>query len=207
MRAGKSCTSEGFGELQQEGLCLLSEEGPSQPEWRSPYRNDKKLANLVWAHGPSGQFIRLIAHPETLRLMIADGLNRTVGDYCGLIHGDVLNRTRGLLAAHALFQGLNRPCLEPGRDDEILIYVIAPESGFMYPENARHEGIGPTPWARPKDSVFVVYVDLKDAMYRTASGHQIATAGSILFWEWVLWDKSDPSLPADYRERYSRWIW
>lgn len=139
--------------------------------------------------------------------MVGDSWNRGLGDYCGLVHGDVPNRTRGLLSAHALSRGVKRPCLDVGRDDQILIYVLSPDDSFVYPTNARTSGIGPTPWVKPKDSVFVVYVDPHNGTYKSASAQEFETAGTILFWEWVRWDETNHELPADYSRRYATWVW
>jgi hypothetical protein len=174
---------------------------------RTTYANDPALANLVWALDGAKRHVRLASDPSTIRRLEESQLFAAIGDYCGLIHGAVPNGTRGLLAAHALFQGLNRPCLAPGRDAQIYVFVLNPDCSFVFHRSWKLTGTGPTKITKPDGSVFVVYADLVEGEYVTATGTKIATGGSVLFWEWVLADTAQSNLPVDHETRYVRRIW
>jgi hypothetical protein len=172
------------------------------------FENDEALANVVWAVNREKCHVQLAVDHETIRRLAESKLFGPIGDYCGLIHGKVPNDgTQGLLAAHALFQGLQRPCVVKGRDDEICIYILNPDRSFIYGAGELRRGVGPRRLPKPDDSVFVVYADLKPMTYRTVSGKEIATGGQILFWEWVLAEIESPTFPAGYGRRYKTRIW
>lgn len=107
------------------------------------YENDPGLANVVWALNPERKHIRLSVDVETIRRLRDSRLFAPIGEYCGLIHGAVPNGTPGLIAAHALFQGLQRPRTTIGRDDEIYVYVLNPEHSYFYGPGEVHRATGP----------------------------------------------------------------
>jgi hypothetical protein len=134
------------------------------------------------------------------------GLNAKIGEYCGLVHGAIPNGTLGLLEAHALFQGLKRPCLMLGHDADICVYVLSSASTFVYRANVKNKSVGPERYPKPDASVFVVYANLSMRQNQSESG-QVALDGVILFWEWILADQDQPLLPAQHGSRYVKRIW
>jgi len=172
----------------------------------SPSGNDPEVPNLVWAKGIDQQRIALIADSSTVRRLEDGGLNAKIGEYCGLIHGAVAQGI-GLINAHALFRGLKRPCISEGRDCEIYAYVLSAPHTFIYPRNAKYSGVGPVVSQKPTASVFVAYVDIKPIEADLKSAGLVNVDGSVLYWEWVLSDPQEPSLPQNFSERYNTRIW
>jgi hypothetical protein len=171
-------------------------------------QNDPNLPNVVWALDHNRQNVQLSANPGTILRLEDDHVNAKIGEYLAIICGFGSQETVGLLSAYALFQGLKRPCIQLGRDDEICVYVMSPEFTYQYPAEVKNSESGrPVRRPKPDRSVFVAYADLKPGEYTTKSGKKFATAGSILFWEWLLADRDRPEMPADYNDRYTRKLW
>jgi len=170
-------------------------------------RNNSERPNLVWAWGLDQNPILLGADPQTIRLLEDDHLNSNIGEFLGLVHGDVPDGTRGLESAYALYQGVKRPCVMPGKDEEVCAYVLNPDRTYTYPRDAKHSGAGPTRVAKPLRSVFVTYAYLGPSQLASASGSMTETKGIISFWEWVLADTADSLLPRECATRYTRKIW
>lgn len=169
--------------------------------------NDPALASIVWAVNREREHIRLYVDPETVKRLHESRLFGALGDYCGLIHGCVPGGTDGLVAAQALFQGLQRPRQGLSRDDDTCIYVLNPDQAFWYGPGELRRDAGPRALPKPHDSVFVVYAELKPKTYVTVSGQEIAAGGEIRNWEWVLSEIEDPTLPAGFQRRYATRHW
>lgn len=104
------------------------------------------------------------------------------------------DNSRGILDAHAVFQGLNRPHIEEDGDKSVYIYIVKPKYTYEYvPDMA-------TTCRRklaPEGAVFAVYVKLNEE----------GTGGEIFNWEFVKCDPQDQSLPEDHENRYDERRW
>jgi len=181
-------------------------------------RSNKVTPNIVLALAPSdkNELIELYVSPETIRQFMDDNLNAKIGEYCGLVHGNVDEWTEtggsqeggtyGLLEAHALFQGIKRPRTGQGKDESILIYVMNHAHTYIYQNNNRFSVTGPTRARRPSHSVFVAYVELLEEPELGMKGGSEA-AGRVLFWEWVRSSDDDPLLPVSCETRYTKRHW
>jgi hypothetical protein len=167
--------------------------------------NSRDTLNVVRAALPDdrSKVVSVEAAPETLRAMVKDRWNSKIGEYLGLVHGNVRIRarldlepfdapTQGLLAAQACFTGLRRPMGTSPNGDKVAVYVI--QSIWTYrspdPYDAAVREVAPL------NAVFTVAVDFTDA-----------SAGQVISWEWVLAAKDDTSLPENYQTRYARRHW
>ncbi|MDE0177894.1 MAG: hypothetical protein OXP36_04795 [Gammaproteobacteria bacterium] len=156
--------------------------------------NDPDKPNLVWAKGRCETEVQLEVSSEVLRNLEDGRVNSKIGEYWGLIHGATPNGT-GLIDAHALFRGVQRPrSFEDREDEEIFAYIKKPSFNFTFPH--KHGGY-PIPESTPTNSVFAVYVEF----YGEAKG---CVSGNVLYWEWIL---ADGDLPKDHADRYSERIW
>ena len=189
--------------------------------------NDPHRQSIVWAPSLESprKFVRLITDRETIKGMMDGKFNAGLGQYCGLIHGNIWaaaddaaagsEGTGGLLDAVALFQGLERPMIDVGMDRTIYVYVTNPNCTYFYPKKDEFTGKGPTRGDAPKCSVFTVFVEFgRDAVLRLPSRflerfsdieHELA--GVIHYWEWTPSDNSEPELPENYDTRYHRKVW
>lgn len=180
-------------------------------------RNDPKSPNIVLAPSPTDKtkILKLVCEPETLRNQIQDKLRGKLGEYCGLIHGNLVedskegyssNGTNGLLDAIALFKGIKRPRFLCYSDEDIYIYILNPTNSYTY----QYRSIGPFITEKPKDSVFAVYVEMtrffslfpKEIIIQL---NQQDVCGKILFWEWV--KSEDNVMPDGHGFRYAQQIW
>jgi hypothetical protein len=180
-------------------------------------RSDRSRPNIVLAPAPNNKenIIELYCHPQTLQQVIDDNLNAKLGEYCGLIHGNVLELgdeggTNGLLEATALFRGLKRPMELPGLDGKIYVYITNPQCSYLYPIEKKYEGIGVTPTTKPKDSVFATYVDITNDFEKYGINKEKIRGniqGIVLFWEWVLNSKENQNFPENCDSRYVQKVW
>ena len=169
-----------------------------------------------------GLLVRLYANPNTLRAFLDDRMNAKLGEYCGLVHGNVLESTpdgsveggtNGLLDSVALFRGIQRPMVGAGLDKDVYVYVTNPLNSYIYPLSERLTDAGPTRVPRPNSSVFVTYVELGQRASGQLAGWAIDSPkcagldGVIHGWEWVLSSPDDARLPDRYQTRYQDWIW
>ncbi|GEM_PF-1772234 len=193
--------------LRKLGL-TTSEKSPNVMNIIQPTtRSNRSTPNVVLAPHPEDRvkYVELSAHPDIIRKFMDLSLNAKIGEYCGLVHGNVeeanptcdMQGTNGLLDSFALFKGLKRPFKDTGHDGEIYIYITNPKHTYIYPEKDRYSVVGPTRLSQPIDSVFATYVSFKEDK----------TSGIILDWEWVLADKRCNTLPAFYDVRYDERIW
>lgn len=185
--------------------------------------NDPHRANLIWARSPEDphHFICLVAPPSVIRPMQDDHMNAAIGQFCGLIHGNIVlpmngtapaPSTVGLVGAHALYRGLRRPLIEYGRDSDFYAYTMNPPRSYIYPIQDRNKGLGPVAVEKPKDSVFVTYVDFaQETLDRHMADMQLNddsdVRGVIPWWEWVPASGEEPFLPEDYGTRYGEEVW
>jgi hypothetical protein len=168
--------------------------------------------NVVYAWAPSDRETRisLYAPKGLLRGMLDDGWNAKFGQYAGLIHG--YGQSEGLLGAHHLYRGLNRPHSGWLRDGMIYAYVISPSITYTYPEDRRYTGEGPLADEPPPDSVFVVYADIPDdpgliSKHLPDVLQEAGVRGILCDWEWIKADPTNPSLPEDHAARYGGPVW
>lgn len=189
-----------------------------------PGINDPKVPNIVWAPSPSDrdQLLRLFVNPETIRIMTDDRRNAGVGQYAGLVHGNIQCvgvdnvprwvNTGGLRAANACFRGIKRKMIAPFRDKQVFVYVINPEYDYVFP--GRFSDLGPNQVQRPLNSVFTVFVSLhpddiaaaEGAMGKFLLGGE-RIDGLVQNWNWTFCDKDDADLPDDWRNRYDERMW
>ena len=75
----------------------------------------------------------------------------------------------------------------PGEDSDIYVFVLTPPHSYEFPEQTKHSGMGAQPAAKPHDSVFVVYAEIKPIAAEITANlpaeirEQIT--GSINYWE------------------------
>ncbi|ADP97772.1 hypothetical protein [Marinobacter adhaerens] len=101
----------------------------------------------------------------------------------------------GVKHACSLFQGINRPYKDNGRDGEIFVYIVKPK--FFY-EYIAHMVCVAQRQEVPEDALFAIYVNFEDPDYND---------GVILGWEWIPADTQDCYLPEDHEERYEKRVW
>jgi hypothetical protein len=111
----------------------------------------------------------------------------------------VAGQLLGLSAAHALFQGIERPLAEDDDGENVLAYVTKPQ--FMYKYDPDMVSVA-LKVPVPQDVVFVVYVRLN-----SPNGDPKAMIGTITHWGFVEADENDPTLPTDYASRYRSRLW
>lgn len=171
-------------------------------------RSRRETPNVVLAPAPHARedIIELQADPGLLQAYVDRGLNYRLGEYCGLVHGNVREQlssdqwvehggTLGLLAATALFQGVQRPLDRVANDEDVYAYVTSPGWSYAYPQRSRHGDFGPLRIPKPDNSVFVTFASIREGQNR------------ILHWEWTLASPKEPSLPDQYATRYYRKVW
>ena len=182
--------------------------------------NDPEHARCVWAKTPTTgtqfqgkPFVRLAVHQETIKSLCDGILNAKLGEYCGLIHGNVWGEaenqegTSGLINPVAIFKGLKRPMISPGIDQSVYVYVTNPDVNYYWPEERKFSGEGPILAPVPVDSVFVTFVsfrksDLDDVSESIAGTELRETDGVVMFWEWTKASPNVPQFPYDYDNRY-----
>lgn len=166
--------------------------------------------------------MRLFTHPETIRLMLGDVRNAAMGQYAGLVHGEVQGQTDagepytagtgGLVMAVALFRGIKRPCIDSDTDGRIYVYVTNPRVDFIWPEDRRFAAAGPIRIAPPKMSVFTTFVVFEAEMVAAQRDAIDANGGGpvdgiIVNWEWTLASAKDQRLPDDFDSHYEERVW
>lgn len=186
--------------------------------------SDPSKPQFVVAPSPAdpNKPVILFTHPETICLMLGDTRNAAMGQYAGLVHGEILAQTEagetysagtgGLAQAIALFRGIKRPCVQNGTDSLIHIYVTNPRVDFMWPEDRRYSARGPMRLAPPKMSVFTTFVIFDPDMVRKHRDAIDASGGGpvdgiILNWEWTLASPTDRRLPDEFDSRYEERVW
>lgn len=100
----------------------------------------------------------------------------------------------GIRRAHAIFQGLKRPCTSPGKDGQFYTYVTKPKFRYKFEPSMvccarRVEVTG--------GRLFVAVVSFKAQ----------DDVGKVLNWEWVEADPSNEMLPVDFKNRYDLEVW
>lgn len=181
-----------------------------------PERSDRSTPNVVLARSPQDRntIIRLYASPFAIRTWAADNVAAKMGEYSGLVHGNIVEEqedgsindggTNGLLDAHALFKGIKRPRIKPQGDAHILVYVTNPTNSFVYPRHARAAKRVP----KPLNSVFVTYAELfEDGIDRTSYQVEAEISGIVHMWEWVFCDPKEPTMPEESSSRYAERCW
>lgn len=180
---------------------------------------------LARAPTPEGGLIKLAVHPETLRsaARLKNGKNDKLGQYCGLIHGNVWAATTepdqfdegtpGLTEPVAVFQGLKRARNDDAFDMKTFIYVTNPVQNYCYPSRNAYSG-GPARVPVPPNSVFVVYVDygpeFVDELRAAVHNMHGDVCGIVVDWDWVPASPSDPRVPVNATgasARYFRRVW
>jgi hypothetical protein len=180
-----------------------------------PTRNNVETPNVVLAPSPERgeQLVKLYASPRALRNIDEDLWEAKLGEYAGLVHGNIIEDdagaevaggTNGLLETVALFQGLMRPLIKPEGDEKVLIYVTNPAATYT------HKRFRPafTRVTRPVNSVFVTYAELFRDGGVDRNKYQVPTEidGIIYFWEWMPWDEHDRRLPEQYEGSNKRYL-
>lgn len=101
----------------------------------------------------------------------------------------------GMRNTHAIFKGLKRPMNDDGLDKDVYVYILKPMYTYRYKPGmvcvAKR-------FPAPQNAVFAVYVMFQDDDYNK---------GEIFYWDWVLADSHNPTLPRGYNERYDQRIW
>lgn len=166
-------------------------------------RSNRHTPNQVLAPGENRRdVITLTLDPTTLRKFRDNNSNSKIGEYCGLVHGNIMELgpegrlvaggTNGLMDAVALYQGLTRP-LDDADGSHVYIYVTNPLHSYTYPASTEHADLGPQRVPKPaRSAVFTTMVDLE--------------AKLIVFWEWTM-AGDNPGLPDNADLRYGRKVW
>jgi hypothetical protein len=171
-------------------------------------RNENpKTHRVVLARAPTveAQQVMLGLHYKVAQDLVETGRLAALGEYVGLIFGASV-----LLDPVAIFQGLNRPFRGPGVDETIYAYVSTPGWNYTYapPANSTED---PRRVLPPSESVFVTFVSFVQSVVDEAKASldpaDRAIDGVVLYWEWTIASRSQPSLPREHQERYRRPIW
>lgn len=93
----------------------------------------------------------------------------------------------------------------------VYVYVMNPAHSYDFPESTRHSEVGARPSAKPKESVFVVYAEMKDVAYEALIDLPEELRGEIVgtinYWEWVMDSPADLTLPENFETRYHERVW
>ena len=148
-----------------------------------------------------------------IRGYIDSGLSAKVGEYLGLIHGNIWpsennEGTTGLLDPVVIFKDIKRPMRSFNSNEDVYIFVTNPGINYTYPIEDKFSGEGPSRGEVPQNSVFLVYVEYNQEIVEKAcreSGNSITgeVDGVIHSWEWTFAADDDPSLPASHNTRFS----
>ena len=139
----------------------------------------------------------------TIRQLVDDNLNAKVGEYAGLVHGNIMEQFDDTIIAGgtgvcwkaSCYQGLKQPRIDAGRDAKVLAYVTNPPPVSHLSEQGGAASV------QGSNSVFVTYAELfADGLERDRfDGIDAGIEGVVHFWEWVLSSDRDRALPADAR--------
>jgi hypothetical protein len=93
----------------------------------------------------------------------------------------------------------------------IYAYVSSPDENYIFLPEDRSAGTGPHRISVPCESVFVTFVsfvqDVVDDVQGSLDPADRTIDGAVLFWEWTIASRTEPSLPRDSTTRYRRQIW
>jgi hypothetical protein len=186
------------------------------PEPKCPTNNPDQT-KLVWASSPNRErrFDRLMVYPDTISLFAKLGQWNTIGQYFGLVHGNVRGmhteeKTTGLLDPVAIFQGLERP-VDDRSGQDFYVFVTNPNRSYRYLLKERSMS-GELVWVRaPTASVFVTYVDydpkiVADVLRECGYATQEEIKGIIYRWRWEFASSQEPHLPDGYSNRFARQV-
>jgi hypothetical protein len=178
--------------------------------------NDPRKARLVWAKSPiqGRDYDKLIIHPETMRLCERLGETHKMGQYFGLIHGNIEGMdddgTTGLLEPNAIFRDIER-AVSNKSSENYYIFVTSPNKNYRCLINDRGQANELIRTNIPRASVFLTFVEYEPDIINTLSlecGYtaQDDIAGVIQDWEWVLYSDEAPHLPADCETRFGELV-
>jgi hypothetical protein len=165
-------------------------------------------SRVAWARSPkqNTEYLIVGVHHITMRNYVDSRRLAGLGEYYGLIYLSNI-----LAYFSAIFQGLNRPFLGPGVDETIYAYVSSPPENYTFLSDDKSSGSGPHRIPVPRESVFVTFVsfaqDMVDNVRRSLDPADRASGGAVLFCEWTMASRAEPSLPRDRDTRYRRIIW
>jgi len=102
--------------------------------------------------------------------------------------------------AHACFQGVERPCGIEEDGKSVYAFILKVDTTLAY-----HPSMVCVATARvaPPNTVLAVLVRFNDPLH----GESVEVDRTILRWEFVKADKSEPLLPKDYKTRYAKKMW
>ena len=165
--------------------------------------SSKDTPNIVLAPSfeDKNKRISLRVLPDLIAQYDKDNFRAKLGEFAGLVHGNIEDGTFGLLEAKALFKGIKRPCIHTNHDADVYVYVTNPSFTYTYLGIPRYGKKPPKKIQAPNDSVFVTYVTLNKET------DEFGAIGRILDWEWVFRDKDDLEYPFEYRVRYDKQVW
>jgi hypothetical protein len=180
--------------------------------------NDPKKSRLVWAKSPiqGRDYDKLILHPETFLLCERLGATHKMGQYSGLIHGNMQGKdkdddgTSGLLEPNAIFRDIERD-VNNGSGENYYVFVTSPNKNYRFLINDCGLANELIRINVPRTKVFLTYVQyeseivnklIRECGYTTHEG----IVGVIQDWEWVLYCDEAPHLPANYGTRFGEMV-
>jgi hypothetical protein len=170
--------------------------------------------HIVVAPAPRDRNARVCLYVKdtTLRAFASFYFKSKLAEFFGLVRGGIDDRADGLVSTHAVFRGLLRDQKAPGFDEQIYVYVTAPEIGFHIFNEDRKRGHLPTVAPAPNNSVFVTYVLMREDQelkFHEGLSKEIRdqVAGEVLDWEWICWSPEDNRLPENWSTRYKEPLW
>ncbi len=169
----------------------------------SSSRSNKDTPNIVLAPSfeDKNKRISLRIMPGLIAQYDKDNFRAKLGEFAGLVHGNIENGTFGLLGATALFKGIKRPCINKNHDADVYAYVTNPDFTYTYVGIPRYSKKPPEKIQAPNDCVFVTYVTFNKKT------DEFGAVGRILDWEWVFRDKEIPEYPYNHKVRYDKKVW
>lgn len=142
--------------------------------------NVGKLSNIAWSHKLFAMYYNILGYPPPYN---------NVGYHEK--DSEEVDDSKGILDAHAVFQGLKRPHIDEDGDKQVYIYICKP--AFCYKRIVNMTcTIKRAPF--PDGAVFAIYLNLDDD----------GSTGEVFNWEFVKCDADDPTMPEDFKNRYDQ---
>lgn len=175
-------------------------------------KSNRDTPNIVLAPSKEDpvKHVNLHVYPGTVGLIAGDCFLSKLGEYAGLVHGNVLGAvTGGILRAYKLYRGVMRPYGDSIIGRDMYIYVSNPDATYSYPPEAKFKEVCLAKNPKPLNSVFVAYAEFYDTeqIQNDRFLLEYNIAGVVKFWEWDFADKAESSLPKDSSGRFLENIW
>lgn len=166
------------------------------------------IPRVVRARGPDQEDVAFLVSSETIQSALEDGEADKVAQFLTLVQTGVptLGGDPGLLKAHTLWQGLERPLGNARSGDDHHAYVLSPEVTYTVDTGGQVQQSN-----APRGSVFVVLVEIPDlADEKVESWSQDAgeaVVGMVHDWCWVDADEREPDQPSRPGKRFQARCW